>query len=49
MQKIETFAFSIGLMMAGLLVLATVAPIPAAVEPRQDSAEIAGVAAPRAA
>jgi hypothetical protein len=49
MQKIESFAFSLGLMMAGVLVLATVAPVPAAVELRQDRVEIAGLAAPRAA
>ncbi len=49
MQKIESFAFSLGLMMAGLLVLATVAPVAGTVELRQNDTEIAGLAAPRAA
>jgi hypothetical protein len=49
MQKIESFAFSVGLIMAGLLVLATVAPVPAAVELRQDGGGIIGLASPRAA
>ena len=49
MQKIESFAFSLGLMMAGLLVLATVAPVAGTVDLRQNGTEIAGLAAPRAA
>jgi hypothetical protein len=49
MQKIESLAFSIGLMAAGLLVLATVAPVAGTVELRQESGGIVGLATPRAA
>ena len=48
-QKIESFAFSLGLMMAALLVLATVAPLAGIVDLRSDGAEIAPRAAPRSA
>ena len=49
MQKMESFTFSLGLMMAGLLVLATVAPVVGSVDLRHGGVETAAVAAPRAA
>lgn len=49
MQKIESFAFSLGLMMAGLLVLATIAPVAGTIDLRQDGVGVVGLATPRAA
>ena len=49
MQKIESFAFSLGLMMAALLVLATVAPVASSLDLREDGTAAAPIAAPYAA
>jgi hypothetical protein len=49
MAKVESFAFSLGLAMAGLLMLSTLASVGTPADLRQGTTEVAGLAAPRAA
>ncbi len=49
MAKIESIAFSFGLVLAGLLVLSTIAPVGAQIAPNHGATEAAGLALARAA